>query len=193
MQSDVFYTLHTESNSTISAVYTTEAPSEFNQVSRGERAQFTFEFPTESLVVESGETYTVESGTTEIFQTVDVKENGTLDVNGTLIETGGNNVAELQRYQDHAGSFATQETLNNARRYRLGIPSGIDITSLVLGIEPSQTLQDNDVPGIWGLVESVSDPRRQALSDERVTVQLLVLDRFSAYTDHTDIQNSLEM
>jgi len=41
--------------------------------------------PTQPLVVSGGETVTIESDTTDVFSSVTVETNGTLEINGTLI------------------------------------------------------------------------------------------------------------
>jgi len=41
--------------------------------------------PTQELIVSGGETVTIASDTTEVFTTVTVEANGTLEINGTLI------------------------------------------------------------------------------------------------------------
>lgn len=199
VQSDVSFTIHA-STETLTAISALNSPSEINNLTRGDTATFTFRFAgdsltAESLVVETNDTHTVATNTTEIYTQTDVKENGQLNVqeNGTLNVTGGDNRDTLQEYADHAGAFASQTTLNNTQLYREQIPTNADIGSIVLGIEPSTTLQNDDIEGIWGIVTGGSDMRNQALSNDQFQIELRVLAEYSEYADHTAISNDLEV
>jgi hypothetical protein len=190
---DNYWKIHTESNNTITATYAQNSPDAFNNLSRGETASFEFLFTTENLVVESGETYTIESGTTEVFQTVNIKQNGTLNIeqDGQLIETG-DNISELQKYDDHAGSVVTNETLNNTITFRNQLPN-TDIDSLAIGIEPSESLQNRNVLGVWGVIQNIGDLRPTTLNQQQLQIDVVILDRYSAYTDNSDLNNALEV
>jgi len=198
-QSDVSFTIHTEST-TITAKSAVNSPAQLNTVTRGDTAQFTFRvagsgLTADSLVVQSSETYTVSANTTEIYTQTDVKENGQLNVeeNGTLNVTGGDNRGELEQYADHAGAFSSLTTLNNTQKFREQIPTDADVNSILLGIEPSQTLKDRGINGIWGLVTNGTDERTSALTNNQYTIELQVLAEYADYSDRQALTTDLEI
>jgi len=192
--SDVFVKIRTASNGAIVVPSVSGGADAINELTRGNTSTLNLQLPMESLTVEPGETYTVVSGTTEIFKTVNVKEGGQLNIeeDAELIETGGDGLAKLQQYQDHAGSYVRRGSINNTHTFSLQIPQNIDISSLLVGVEPAADLQNNDVPGIWGLVSNITDARTDALSNEEVQIELDVLARYDEYSDHAAATNDLE-
>lgn len=178
------YRIHTQENSFLVAEGEIAGPNDFT---RGESVTFTFRFSSDTLTVPSGETYTVSAGETEVWKDTDV--DGTLNVDGTLYLTGGD-FAELQQYIVDAGAFALSESITYIPIYREQLPPDADVTSLVLGIEPVQELQDNDVIGVWGILESGSDVRPSALSDTQVDITLTVLSEYNELADHSAVQNT---
>jgi len=196
-QTDVYVTIETESNGNVVAEAALNDIRRLNQLTRGGRATLDLLLGGDSgtLTVESGETYTVSSGTTEIFASRNVQENGQVNVEegGTLNMTGGDGIEILQKYQDYAGKYTVSETLDSTQRYKDNLPSGIDVSSLVVGINPASKLQTEDIPGVWGLVDRVEDSRNTSLNQERYELSVRVLDRYSAYSDHASIKGDLEL
>lgn len=189
--SDTLWNVHTKSNGTLVATSALNTPADFN-LERGQSATFNLHYTNESLTIESGETYAIAEGTTEIFTSVNILENGRLENNGTLIETGGDNITILKDYEEHAGSFTTQDTLNNTQLYREHFSSSA-IDTLVVGIEPNDSLQDRDVGGVWGLITNAADTRPPPLSDKRYSIEVEILAEYSDYADHTAVENDLNI
>lgn len=208
MITDVYYTIHTKTNSTIYVQYNL---ADWNNLTRGESASFEFHLPSpgDDLVVSNDRT--VAAGTLESYDTVTVQSGATLTVEGILqatqIDSSGtvdsttgtvnilstNELEILRQYDDFGGGYATIETLTSETKYRDQLPSDASVTTQAIGIEPSQTLKDRDVTGVWALVDSVDDSRPLALSDETVGVETTVLAEYSEYDNHTELENNLKI
>jgi hypothetical protein len=143
-----------------------------------------------AVIIDEGATLTVDgslnAGRVEIGD-------GTLNNNGTVTVTGITGGMDLLTYQPRAGGFTTQETLNSTVRFRERLPSSGDVTSLLVAVEPDNDLQSEDIPGIWGLIESVRDARRPALNAEQITVDIRVLAPLREYADHSAVRQALEV
>jgi hypothetical protein len=208
------YQVHVEGVPDFVAEYNAGDP---NTITRGDTATFAFETALadagEDLIVRAGFEYTVPAGTTEEYDDVYVEsggtltikatatlncneltvegtinENGTLTVQSGLVATGS--VAELFEW---AGKYTTLETLDSTVKYREQIPADLAIDSLVLGIEPATALQEQDVRGVWGIVDGITDTRNSALTTDRYQFDVLVLGRYNAFTDYADVQTTLEI
>lgn len=99
----------------------------------------------------------------------------------------------LLAYDRHAGSYALQGTNTNKQRYKEHLPSGANINSLVMGVEPEAKLQSEDIVGKWGLVSEITDARSQALTNPVATIEIDVLADYPEYADVTAVQNDLEI
>jgi len=187
-------------------------------LTRGDSQSITLRFPgggqLDDLVVTG--TYTVPSGTTETYDVVQIQNGGTLiiedgasiycnrrDNDGTVDNDGlfsigsavlgGDAWVEMQQTADFGGEYTINESLNSQQRYTERIPSGADVDSLVVGIEPSAELQNNDVTGIWALVDGGTDERNTTLSEWQYTVDVTVLAELSEYSTLTDLENGLKL
>lgn len=205
--SDIGYTLELKNQVNIRGSYLTTEPRRANQVTRGERAEINLHFPTDDLVVSGS--YTVSAGDVEQYDEIVVESGATLtiegelygntlDNDGTVTNNGtltvyGSVISRVQDLADYAGSYAEQTTLNGTVKFRNQIPSNADVNSLVVGVEPSANIQDNDVDGFWGIVDRGSDTRNTALSDGQYQLQLTVLAELAEYNDHTAIENDLQL
>jgi len=159
-------------------------------ITRGETASFEFHFQdpaTEPLVVPSGTTYTIPAGTTEIWPSVDVQ--GTLDVQGSLILTEGDDFVDLRSLSEHAGSYSPLPSIQNEYKIRQQKPS--TAPSLIVGIEPSQDLKDEDVPGVWGVVDAGTDTRENTYSEYVFSLDVTVLNTLDEYADQDSAETSL--
>ena len=206
------YTIHT-ADETITAEHVQSDPSDINNRTRGDTATFNF-FVEESagtLTVDSGDTYTVASGTTEEYSGVTV--NGTLVVDGILnifgelnnngqvqstgtintLDGSAGGFLDLLKYDRHAGSYTLSGTLNNTQRYKERLPSSPNISSLVVGLEPSNDLQDGNIVGKWGLISNVTDNRTRPLTNPVLTLEIDILADFSEYNDVSAVQTALEI
>jgi len=138
-------------------------------------------------------------GTLEINNGGVVIVNGTLDNNGTIdndgtLKTANTNAGDLKDHDRHGGSFSTVDVLSNTIKYRENIPdSPTNISALVIGIEPSGDLMDEKLSGIWGLIDSVSDTRTRALTNDSVAVDVTILGEYSEFTDVADVENNLKI
>lgn len=201
MPTSTSYDLVTASSGTIQVPYATSSPGVWT---RGQTATYTFEFPRtytfpsdytvsgtesyENVVIPAGVTVTIPSGATLNVDSIIV--NGTLTNNGTL-NTASGMLADFNEFVEWAGSYTTLEMLNGVERYRVQIPASAGIESLVVGIEPNQDLQDRDVVGVWGLVDSITNERNQALSTNRYSVDVNVLAPYGEYADVSSVETDL--
>jgi len=167
--------------------------------------------PGTDKTISSGDTFTVTGdqivrynnltidGTLEINNGGVVIVNGTLDNNGTItnngtLKTANTNAGDLKDHDRHGGSFSTVDVLSNTIKYRENIPdTATNIQALVIGIEPSSDLSNEELSGIWGLIDSVSDTRTRALSNDSVAVDVTILGEYSEFTDVADVENNLKI
>lgn len=197
------YTILTKNNDIV-ATFNSADP---NSWTRGETATFEFWFGEGDTLTVSG-TYTVESGTAEAYETVTVESgatltieanatlqtteltnNGTVNVDGTLVISGdGELEARVRNYGDHAGSFATITTLDNTQKYSEQLPSDASVDTIVWGIRPNGELTNENIDGIWGIIESFDDQRGPALNTVRYQVELRILAEFNEYSDHSALE-----
>jgi len=209
-ETDVFFTVHTKTNGPIICKYNTSDP---YTLTRGNRANLELWVASSNQDLTVTTDTTIESGTTEVYDeiivdgatltingtlqanTIDVINNGTIDSNdGTVNTLGSQGGFDLLRsYADFGGKYTTKTALDGTEKYREQIPSSADVSSIVFGIEPAQKLKDNDVSGIWGLIESGSDSRNRTLTTNSVEFSFVVLAEYSEYADHTDLENSLQI
>jgi len=203
------YVVHTQ-DTTLRCSHVQSDPSDINNRTRGGSATFTLSIkPREPLSVASGESHTVPSGQTEVYETAEI--NGTLTINGTLVVYGTfdnngtvdnngkltlkdarlNRLAELLAYDRHAGSYTLTETLGNVQRYKERLPTNPNINSLVVGLEPATDLSDRDIAGKWGLISNITDNRTRALTNPVITLEIDILADYNEYSDVTDVQNNL--
>lgn len=189
-------------------------PSDINNRTRGGTLPITLSVPenvTQDLVVSSGDTYTVESGTIEIWN--DVTVDGTLTVNGILVVYGtlnsvdgtvnsvdgtvanqsANPFTKLLDHDRHAGSYTLNGTLGNTQRYKERLPSSPNINSLVVGLEPATDIANREVAGKWGLIGNVTDNRTRPFTNPVVTLEIDILADFSEYADVTAVKTDLEI
>lgn len=201
------YKVVTKSGGEFFVPYNTADP---NNWTRGETATFEIEFPTfhddlvvsdsytvggveayDSITVESGGTLTILDGA--ILQTRAIDNNGTIDNNGSLINNGEDFAAKFNDYVDFAGKYATNDMLNGVTKYRTQIPSSASIASLAWGIEPNQSLQDDNIVGVWGLVDAIQNARNRMPTINRYQVDVLVLAEYSEYSDHSALETDLKI
>jgi len=201
--------IHRENGNTIVVEALLNDPEGVNRLTRGDTATLrVFETEERFIVLEdatvtAGETKTAtatvidEGATLTVDGTLETGRlaipDGTLDNNSTVTITGETGGMDLLTYADRAGGFATPETLDSTVTFREFLPEGGGVTSLLVGVEPDNSLQEQDIPGIWGLVESVRDTRRPALNRDEIEAQIRVLARYGEYTDHAAVRDDLEV
>lgn len=179
-----------------------------HSLTRGETTELTFSFEGQSttgtpeLTVSSGFNKTIAATESEEYTTVTVEQGGSLTVeeDGQITSgvestdaTGEDAWLKAQQHADHAGSYEVLSTLSNKQPYSERLPNNADVSTLAVGIEPSQDLKDKDVTGIWGLVESGQDERNNPLVDYDYTLSLYVLAEYSEYADHTELEADLKI
>jgi len=185
-------------------------PAQSNSIQRGQTVTIQLlNLNREDLTVESGDTYTVSAGDTEQYREVVV--DGTLTVDGRLeadelaisgTVNGSGTVAvdekyaaeidDLRHHREFAGQFTVRETIDGTQKISETIDNS-KLETLVVGIEPSQELQDQFIPGCWGVIETVSDERNAPLTNSRVRVDLRVLAPFSDYADVDAVTTDLRL
>jgi len=167
--------------------------------------------PMGELVVPSGETYTVPSGETQVYGGADIDGTlaidgeliiyGTVDNDGTINNNGiltihNRNVdpfAELLEFDRHAGSYSLESALNNTQRYKERLPTTPNVSSLVVGIEPNNELQTEEIAGKWGLISNITDSRTRALTNDVITIEIDILADLAEYSDLNNVQTALKI
>lgn len=202
-------TIHKAGDKQIEADAVSSSPQGANVIARGEQAVFSFRNLSTRLIVGSGDTETIPPGETEQIDVVTV--NGTLIVDGTLevdeLEVSGTvdvngelrvnekhafGLDDLEEIRPFAGQYSRVETLDAAQPFREFVAdSGPD--SLVVGIEPNADLQEQNIPGVWGLIASIEDDRAAPLTTQRATVTVDVLAEYSAFDDVAAVRSELEV
>jgi len=208
---DTTLAIHTSTNrSVLEADGISSPPAESNRIRRGATASYRFRNPTTRLTVEDGETVTIAGGETERIDFVEVFSTGTLIIDGTLIceqltndgtvtvngtlDVSGPPPTDLEflaEYREFAGQAEVTSTLDSTQKFSESIGSALD--TLVIGIEPSDELQFSDIPGVWGVVESISDGRNQPLTNNAVEIEVSILAPYSEYNSITDVTNNLKI
>jgi len=202
------YTLHLSGGKTLYVDHNSEGP---NIDTRGQTVTYEFWFNREDLNIsnaftqttdESYGSITIEPGGELIvpsgveLRAATITNNGTLTNNGTVTidnRTVNDEFNDAQALGDYAGKYTTVETLTSEQNFREFVPSGADIESLVIGIEPDADLSQKSVIGVWGLVDSVDDTRNMALNTHNYGLTVRVLGEFSEYSSVTDVKNNLEV
>lgn len=143
---------------------------------------------TPTLVVESGETHTVPAGEVEIYDETIVRDGGTLNENGTLVRTGGEN---FRPWLEYAGAAARGVNEDMVPYYREGLPGRARVDSHVLGFEPDTELRKAVVPGFWGLLTGGGDRTNPTFTNREVEFLVFVLGRFRDWT-RSEIESTMQ-
>lgn len=141
--------------------------------------------------------------------TIYTKSNGSIAANADLTTNDANVVGQtkqfefwlqsssdlstLLQYGEWGGKYSTNRMIDGTLKYVERIPSSASIDSIVLGIEPSTSLQSADINGAWGLIDNVSDIREAPLGTNRINISLTVLAEYTDYADHTAIETALQI
>jgi hypothetical protein len=143
----------------------------------------------DNIVVESGVTLTI-NGT---LQCNNITVDGDVVVNGDLIVTDTSARNTLLSYGEWAGKYNTNTMIDATVKYTERIPTSESIDSLVVGIEPASDLQNKDVVGAWGIIDSIQDLRNGPLGTDRIELQITTLAKYSDYSDVSGVENSLKL
>lgn len=129
-----------------------------------------------------------------VIQTTEVDNNGELVLkNGAATRITDAPVGDLLQLDKFAGKYETVETSSSKIPFRQFIPPDTAGDSLVVGIRPAPSLRDQDVEGVWGLIETVEDARGQPLSIPRIRVNVTILAARSEYDDAATVEAELEV
>jgi len=207
-----FYTVITDGPNSVHCSHVQTPASEVNNRSRGETATFDVFIP-EQKTLTVNNSHTVKAGTTELYYNVIVESNATLSVKGTLLINGqldvkqngtvnssggtvnvasGGEFSSLLKYDRHAGSYNVVATLDSTQRYNELLPLNANINSLVVGLEPDSSLQNDDIAGKWGLISNITDGRTQATTNNVITIEIDILADMTEYSDVSNVQSNLE-
>lgn len=188
------WTITTKSNGDITAEALT---ADWPTVTRGSRARLRLWFDNPdsegSLIVESGESHTVPSGTTETYRRIRLEDTATvtLEDNANLRQEPGGAYTLLQ-YLDYADAAAYGTGINNQPWFHNQLPASYgDVQSLVLAFEPNGDLKDRSVTGLWGIVTGGSDARNATLTNWQIELDVFVLAERDEYATHSDIESDL--
>lgn len=203
------YTVYINDNTTLEADVVTSSLSVSNQIARGESVEITLRDVDLQLIVGDGETVVIDDtqeinrvkinsgGTLTVDGTLRADElgnQGTLNVNGTLTvsESVGVELEGIRQYREYAGNATLTETIDGTQRFSETIDTGA-LDSLVIGIEPNSDLKNRGIPGVWGVVDSVSDSRNRQFSTNAITLSLKVLAPYSEYNTVSGVTNDLRI
>jgi hypothetical protein len=211
---DNYYRVHTKGQ-TLTADFILTDWSDANELTIGETRRANLHFDLlDDLVVSNS--YVVESGTIEQWGNVTIQDGATLTIetdgeltaNSVTVESGGtltqqtdstlteygNLFETLLEYGKWAGSFASFTSINNTEKFEEQFNTNrSSIKSLVIGFEPSQSLKDQNVRGVWGILSDDTDNRPRALSDIQFGIELRILGWYDEYADHADLETDLEI
>lgn len=187
-ESEVYWIIYTETNEFIVNAITQDWP----ELQINDRTSIQLGIWTDGdLVVDSGETYTVESGTAEFYDSVTV--NGTLNVNGELVVgTANERYNEIAQYVDYGGQATVESSASNVPWYIEQLPSDARVNSIVMGFEPSSTLKSRGINGFWGILEGGSDERNNTLTNHQLSLELTEFNRYSQYGSKDAVATDLE-
>jgi len=201
------YRIETKSNGDFYVPYNLGTPT---RIQRGATSEFQFEFPrfhdnltyssdaTLSNEVVSAGVITIESGVTVTVESDAILQGTKLNIDGTLNNKGEVNINSdyqntINEFVEWAGEFYTEENQTSEPIFRSQLPNSTNITSLVWGIQPKQALQEQNIRGAWGLVNRLEPNRNPALTTDTYQVTVQVLGEYSDFTDHTDVENTLQI
>lgn len=181
-------------------LYPDYATGDLHNITDGETSTFVFGFEsldggTSELIVEDGETYVLSDGR-EVYEYAKTQDGGEriIEDGAQLVITGENTQSDLiEGLDQEAGHFVDYTTIQNEHKFRNKLPQDSDISSLLVGIEPSQELQDRDVKGIYGVVEGMTDNRNSSLTNYQYQMTILKLADFDEYSDLTSAASDLEV
>jgi len=132
------YSVETQSNGNFDVEFNT---ADLHSLTRGDTTTFEFSFPhpSDDLIIRSGETTTISQGQTELFDEIIVELNGELIIDGeaqaNLVTNDGtitvngelriipDVVGILRQFEDYAGSYVEQTTVNGVVRYHEQLPA----------------------------------------------------------------------
>lgn len=143
----------------------------------------------EILYVPAGSSETIASGETVTRQEAII--DGTLTVDGTLNITS-DGLWTLLQFLDYANAAAYGLSVDSVPWYRDQLPGRADVSSLVLGFEPDESLIDRTISGLWGLVVGGRDLRNSAITNWQLELEVFVLGEWLDYADHSEIENDLQ-
>jgi hypothetical protein len=163
----------------------------------------------EDLVVSSGETYTVESGTWEYFSDVTIESGGTLDVNGTLVAVSITNDGTLDNdgvVINGASKYAAYNRVNDlidaagngtVELDYQGVPAFQDIVrpqanvnSMVIKVEGVDLPEFRD---FWAFVTDGSNDTTILGAKEDLQLETTVIAPVDEYGDRTTLENAVEV
>lgn len=173
---NINWTVHTASNTTIEPEAIT---GDWADLTRGRRTRFRFWFDADTSV-----STTATYGTSVYGDTVYGNVSQTLEDQYTEWLT-------LQDYLDYADAAAYGTGINHRPWYHEQLPADATVGSLVVGIEPTQDLDDRGVTGVWGLITGGDDRRNSTLTNWLIELELFVLAEYGDFADHNDIDNEL--
>lgn len=195
MVNDTTWNVHTKKYGTIAVDALT---ADWPTVTRGSEVSVRLWFESTDynpdLIVADGESVTISSDTTR--QRAVVADGGTLTVaDGATLTLEAAGFPVLLDYLDYAGVASTGTTLGGEPFYRDHVPNALEqhIESTVLGFEPSDDLDGENIKGFWGVVTGGSDARNSPLTNYQIEFRVFVLAEFDYYADHDAIASKFEV
>jgi len=156
-----------------------------------------------NVLVPAGETLTI-NGT---LKTDQIEINGRVGGSGSLIITDDLTIndgtltvndkfafeySEVDNLASFAGKYQLSETRDGTQRFFQTFPSGT-IDSLLVGVEPID-LADDEITGVWGVIDNLQDNRNPSLADgPRIRLELTVLAPFGEYQSYQAATDALEI
>lgn len=93
----------------------------------------------------------------------------------------------------YAGEYDGFTGLNLREQYQDYIPPDAPIESLLIGIEPDTELSNNNITGVWGVIDQLTDQRNAPQTDLQFELSIYVLTEFNEYADHTTARSNLRV
>lgn len=94
-------------------------------------------------------------------------------------------------YLDYAGQVTTQQAMNGTVHVQESIPSGADVPSIILALEPATPRDWPYTDGIWAAIVGGQDPTERAADVATVEYEVTVLAEAADYASRTDLKNAL--
>jgi len=110
--------------------------------------------------------------------------------NKTVYDTPSGVYNRLKEYEDFAGFFTTNQTLEDTSFSETKDFGGAAVGGLVISVQPGDDI--HKARSIWGLIDSINDRTELFGAVARLSVDVYVLAEYDDYADETALRNALE-
>jgi hypothetical protein len=110
--------------------------------------------------------------------------------NKTVYDTPSTVYNRLKEYEDFAGYFTTNQTLEDTSFTETKDFSSDDVSGLVISVQPGDDVEQ--ARGVWGLINSFDDSTEIFGAVAVLSLEIYVLGEFDDYADETALRDALE-